>query len=400
MAEAKRDYYEVLGVSKSATDDELKKAYRKLAKKYHPDTNPGDTEAEAKFKEASEAYAVLSDADKRRQYDQFGHAAFEQGGGGPGGFGGFDFGGDMGDIFGDIFGDFFGGGRSRSQSYNGPMQGANVRINVRISFMESIFGVDKKFEMNIKDECPHCFGSGAKPGTKPETCTKCGGKGQVVYTQQSLFGMVRNVQPCPDCHGSGKIIREKCPDCSGTGFVKNKKTIEVSIPAGIDNGQSVRIRGKGEPGTNGGSRGDLLVNVTVDRHPIFRRQEYDIYSTMSISFAQAALGGNITIKTVDGDVTEYIKPGTQTDTRIRLRGKGVPTIRNKNIRGDHYVTLVVQVPERMTEEQKELLRKFDEAMNGGSVKADQTSGTGQNEEPKKKKKFFDKVKEAFDDLDD
>lgn len=400
MAETKRDYYEVLGVSKSATDDELKKAYRKLAKKYHPDTNPGDKEAEAKFKEASEAYAVLSDADKRRQYDQFGHAAFEQGGGGQGGFGGFDFSGDMGDIFGDIFGDFFGGGRSRSQSYNGPMQGANVRINVRISFMESIFGVDKKFEMNMKDECPHCFGSGAKPGTKPETCTKCGGKGQVVYTQQSLFGMVRNVQPCPDCHGSGKIIRERCPDCSGTGFVKNKKTIEVSIPAGIDNGQSVRIRGKGEPGTNGGSRGDLLVNVTVDRHPIFRRQEYDIYSTMSISFAQAALGGNITIKTVDGDVTEYIKPGTQTDTRIRLKGKGVPTIRNKNIRGDHYVTLVVQVPERMTEEQKDLLRKFDEAMNGGSTVNSQTSGSTQSEEPKKKKKFFDKVKEAFDDLDD
>ena len=400
MAETKRDYYEVLGVSKSATDDELKKAYRKLAKKFHPDTNPGDKEAEAKFKEASEAYAVLSDADKRRQYDQFGHAAFEQGGGGQGGFGGFDFSGDMGDIFGDIFGDFFGGGRSRSQSYNGPMQGANVRINVRISFMESIFGVDKKFEMNMKDECPHCFGSGAKPGTKPETCTKCGGKGQVVYTQQSLFGMVRNVQPCPDCHGSGKIIRERCPDCSGTGFVKNKKTIEVSIPAGIDNGQSVRIRGKGEPGTNGGSRGDLLVNVTVDRHPIFRRQEYDIYSTMSISFAQAALGGNITIKTVDGDVTEYIKPGTQTDTRIRLKGKGVPTIRNKNIRGDHYVTLVVQVPERMTEEQKDLLRKFDEAKNGGSTVNSQTSGSTQSEEPKKKKKFFDKVKEAFDDLDD
>ena len=401
MAEAKRDYYEVLGVSKSATDDELKKAYRKLAKKYHPDTNPGDKEAEAKFKEASEAYAVLSDADKRRQYDQFGHAAFEQGGGGPGGFGGFDFTGDMGDIFGDIFGDFFGGGRSRSsQSYNGPMQGANVRINVRISFMESIFGVDKKFEMNMKDECPHCFGTGAKPGTKPETCTKCGGKGQVVYTQQSLFGMVRNVQPCPDCHGSGKIIREKCPDCSGTGYVKNKKTIEVSIPAGIDNGQSVRIRGKGEPGTNGGSRGDLLVNVTVDRHPIFRRQEYDIYSTMSISFAQAALGGNITIKTVDGDVTEYIKPGTQTDTRIRLKGRGVPTIRNKNIRGDHYVTLVVQVPERMTEEQKDLLRKFDAAMNGGAAASGQASGTAQTEEPKKKKKFFDKVKEAFDDLDD
>ena len=401
MAETKRDYYEVLGVSKSATDDELKKAYRKLAKKYHPDTNPGDKEAEAKFKEASEAYAVLSDADKRRQYDQFGHAAFEQGGG-AGGFGGFDF-NDMGDIFGDIFGDFFGGGRSRSQSYNGPPQGANVRINVRISFMEAVFGVDKKFEMNMKDECPHCFGSGAKPGTKPETCTKCGGKGQVVYTQQSMFGMVRNVQPCPDCQGSGKIIREKCPDCSGTGYVRNKMTIEVSIPAGIDNGQSVRIRGKGEPGKNGGGRGDLLVNVSVDRHPIFRRQEYDIYSTMPISFVQAALGGDITIKTVDGDVVQNIKPGTQTDTRIRLKGKGVPTIRNKNIRGDHYVTLVVQVPEKLNNEQKELLRKFDESMNGGvsqTAQANKTSDGEKTEEPKKKKKFFDKVKEAFDDLDD
>ena len=401
MAETKRDYYEVLGVSKSATDDELKKAYRKLAKKYHPDTNPGDKEAEAKFKEASEAYAVLSDADKRRQYDQFGHAAFEQGGG-AGGFGGFDF-NDMGDIFGDIFGDFFGGGRSRSQSYNGPTQGANVRINVRISFMEAVFGVDKKFEMNMKDECPHCFGSGAKPGTKPETCTKCGGKGQVVYTQQSMFGMVRNVQPCPDCQGSGKIIREKYPDCSVTGYVRNKKTIEVSIPAGIDNGQSVRIRGKGEPGKNGGGRGDLLVNVSVDRHPIFRRQEYDIYSTMPISFVQAALGGDITIKTVDGDVVQNIKPGTQTDTRIRLKGKGVPTIRNKNIRGDHYVTLVVQVPEKLNNEQKELLRKFDESMNGGvsqTAQANKTSDGEKTEEPKKKKKFFDKVKEAFDDLDD
>ena len=403
MAETKRDYYEVLGVSKSATDDELKKAYRKLAKKYHPDTNPGDKEAEAKFKEASEAYAVLSDAEKRRQYDQFGHAAFEQGGG-AGGFGGFDFNAaDMGDIFGDIFGDFFGGGRSsRGGSYNGPMQGANVRINVRISFMEAVFGVDKKFAMNLKDECPHCHGTGAKPGTQPQTCSKCGGKGQVVYTQQSLFGMVRNVQTCPDCHGSGKIIKDKCTDCGGTGYIRNKKTIEVSIPAGIDSGQSVRIRGKGEPGTNGGARGDLLVNVTVDRHPIFRRQEYDIYSTMPISFVQAALGGEITIKTVDGDVTQTIKPGTQTDTRIRLKGKGVPTIRNKNIRGDHYVTLVVQVPEKLNNEQKELLRRFDDSLKGirpqesKSEKAEEPKG----KEGKKKKSFMDKVKEAFDDLDE
>ena len=347
-----------------------------------------------------EIFAVLSDADKRRKYDQFGHAAFEQGGGGAGGFGGFDFNAaDMGDIFGDIFGDFFGGGRSRGNTYNGPVQGANVRINVRISFMEAVFGVDKKFEMNLKDECPHCFGSGAKPGTKPETCSKCGGKGQVVYTQQSLFGMVRNVQTCPDCNGTGKIIKEKCPDCSGTGYVRNKKTIEVSIPAGIDNGQSVRIRGKGEPGKNGGGRGDLLVNVAVDRHPIFRRQEYDIYSTMPISFVQAALGGDITIKTVDGDVVQTIKPGTQTDTRIRLKGKGVPTIRNKNIRGDHYVTLVVQVPEKLNEEQKELLRKFDDSLNGVRPQ-DNTSEKPEETKGKKKKGFFEKVKEVIDDLDE
>ena len=397
MAETKRDYYEVLGVSKTATDAELKKAYRQLAKKYHPDINPGDKEAEAKFKEASEAYAVLSDPDKRRQYDQFGHAAFEQGGGGGyGGFGGFDFGGDMGDIFGDIFGDLFGGGRSR-KAYNGPMQGANVRINMRISFMEAVFGVDKRIEINLKDECPHCHGTGAKPGTQPETCPKCGGKGQVVYTQQSLFCTVRNVQTCPDCHGTGKIFREKCSDCGGTGYVKNKKTSEIPIPAGIDSGQSVRIRGKGEPGTNGGQRGDLLVGITVDRHPVFQRQDFDIYSTVPISFAQAALGGDIRIQTVDGDVTQNIRPGTQTDTRIRLKGKGVPTLRNKNVRGDHYVTLVVQVPERLNSEQKELIRKLDVSLRGGAVDAEEDGGQNGAPEHKKKKRFMDKVKEAFED---
>ncbi len=399
MAETKRDYYEVLGVSKTATDAELKKAYRQLAKKYHPDINPGDKEAEAKFKEASEAYAILSDPEKRRQYDQFGHAAFEQGGGagGFGGFGGFDFGGDMGDIFGDIFGDLFGGGRSR-RAYNGPMQGANVKINMRISFMEAVFGVDKRIEINLKDECPHCHGSGAKPGTQPETCPKCGGKGQVVYTQQSLFGAVRNVQTCPDCHGTGKIVKEKCVDCGGTGYIKNKKTIEIPIPAGIDSGQSVRIRGKGEPGTNGGPRGDLLVGITVDRHPIFQRQDFDIYSTVPISFAQAALGGDIKIQTVDGEIVQSIRPGTQTDTRIRLKGKGVPTIRNKNVRGDHYVTLVVQVPERLSNEQKELLRQFDASLRGEVADtAHSNPSDGSGTEHKKKKSFMDKVKEAFED---
>ena len=357
----KRDYYEVLGVSRTATDDEIKKAYRALAKKYHPDMNPGDKTAEVKFKEASEAYNVLSDPDKRRQYDQFGHAAFDGTGGA--GAGGFDFSGmDMGDIIGDIFGDLF-GGRSR-RSNNGPMQGANIRTAVRISFEEAVFGTEKELELTLKDDCKTCGGTGAKPGTHAETCSKCGGKGQVVYTQQSLFGMVRNVQACPDCKGTGKIIREKCSDCYGTGYVSSRKKIQVSIPAGIDSGQSVRIRGKGEPGTNGGPRGDLLVELEVSRHPIFQRQDYDIYSTAPISFATAVLGGDIKISTVDGEVVYNVKPGTQTDTRVRLREKGVPSLRNKSIRGDHYVTLVVQVPTGLNSEQKELLRKFDDAMKG------------------------------------
>ena len=389
MAENKRDYYEVLGVDRGADEATIKKAYRQLAKKYHPDMNPGDKEAEKKFKEASEAYAVLSDAEKRRQYDQFGHAAFEQGGGGAGGFGGFDFnGGDMGDIFGDIFGDPFGGGRSR-RANNGPMKGANVRTAVRITFEEAVFGCEKQLDLNLKDECKTCHGTGAKPGTSPETCPKCGGKGQIVYTQQSLFGTVRNVQTCPDCNGSGKIVKEKCADCHGSGYITNRKKIAVTIPAGIDNGQSIRIREKGEPGVNGGPRGDLLVEVQVERHPIFQRQDMNIYSTAPVTFAQAALGGQIHITTVDGDMAYDIKPGTQTDTKIRLKGKGVPSLRNKNIRGDHYVTLVVQVPTKLNEEAKEYLRKYDEAVNG-------KINDSKQEKPKKKS-FMEKIKETFED---
>ena len=386
MAENKRDYYEVLGVDRGADEATIKKAYRQLAKKYHPDMNPGDKEAEKKFKEASEAYAVLSDAEKRRQYDQFGHAAFEQGGGGAGGFGGFDFNsGDMGDIFGDIFGDLFGGGRSR-RANNGPMKGANVRTAVRITFEEAVFGCEKQLDLNLKDECTTCHGTGAKPGTSPETCPKCGGKGQIVYTQQSLFGTVRNVQTCPDCNGSGKIVKEKCADCHGSGYITNRKKIAVTIPAGIDNGQSIRIREKGEPGVNGGPRGDLLVEVQVERHPIFQRQDMNIYSTAPVTFAQAALGGQIHITTVDGDMAYDIKPGTQTDTKIRLKGKGVPSLRNKNIRGDHYVTLVVQVPTKLNEEAKEYLRKYDEAVNGKI-----------NDSKQEKKSFMEKIKETFED---
>jgi len=363
MAETKRDYYEVLGVPKDADEAAIKKAYRNLAKKYHPDANPGDKVAEEKFKEATEAYGVLSDQDKRRQYDQFGHAAFD-GTGGPGGFGGFDFSGaDMGDIFGDIFGDLFGGRAGRSRS-NGPMRGANVRTGIRITFEEAIFGCQKEIELSLKDECPKCHGTGAKPGTSPTTCPKCNGKGKIVYTQQSFFGQVQNVQTCPDCQGTGKIVKEKCPDCYGTGYISSRKKIQVTVPPGIDNGQSIRIAGKGEPGSNGGERGDLLVEMTVSRHPVFKRQETTIFSTVPVSFATAALGGPIRIKTVDGEIEYEVKAGTQTDTKVRLRGKGVPALRNKNIRGDHYVTLVVTVPEKLTEEQKEALKAFDDAMKG------------------------------------
>jgi len=391
MAESKRDYYEVLGVSKTASSDEIKHAYRTLAKKYHPDLNPGDKEAEAKFKEASEAYAVLSDDQKRHQYDQFGHAAFEQGAGG----GGFDFNGDMGDIFGDIFGDLFGGGRTSRRAYNGPIQGANVRINMRISFMEAVFGVEKNIEIGYKDECDSCHGTGAKPGTKPETCPKCHGTGQVTYTQQSIFGMVRNVQTCPDCNGTGQIIREKCPKCGGQGFKKIRKPLKVTIPAGVDNGISVRVAGFGEPGRNGGPRGDLLVALQVDSHPVFQRQDYDIYSSVPISFVEAALGGDIKIQTVDGEITQNIRPGTQTDTRICLRGKGVPSRRNKNSRGNHYVTLIVQVPTKLTAEQKELLQRFDDSVNGRPPAPEDTP----ENKGKKKKGIMNKIKETLEDIE-
>lgn len=393
MAETKRDYYEVLGVDKSADDAALKKAYRALAKKYHPDVNPGDAEAEKKFKEASEAYAVLSDPEKRRQYDQFGHAAFEQGGG-AGGFGGFDFNSmDFSDIFGDIFGDFFGGGSRRRRAGNGPMQGANVRKGVRITFEEAVFGCEKELDVVLKDPCPTCNGTGAKPGTSPETCPKCGGRGQVVYTQQSLFGTVQNVQTCPECHGSGKIIKEKCSDCGGTGYVSAKKKISVTIPAGIDNGQSIRIQGKGEPGINGGPRGDLLVEVTVSRHPVFERQDMHIFSTAPITFAQAALGADVRIKTVDGEVLYTVPAGTKTDTKVRLRGKGVPSLRNKQVRGDHYVTLVIQTPNHLSAEAKEALRRFDE-LTGGSLNQGKEADS---DKKGKKKSFMNKLKETFED---
>ena len=376
MAEQKRDYYEVLGVSKDADDAALKKAYRVLAKKYHPDANPGDKQAEAAFKEINEAYSVLSDPKKRAQYDQFGHAAFDprMGGGSGGGFyegSAADFGDIFGDLFGgggDIFGSFFGGGRGTQRAANAPMRGANVHATVRLSFEEAVFGCKKKITIDYKEECETCKGSGAKPGTSPETCPTCKGQGKIVKTSRTAFGTMQNVQVCPNCHGSGKIVKEKCTSCNGTGYKRVRKSFEVSIPAGIDNGLSVRMPQGGEPGVNGGERGDLLVECIVSPHPIFKRQESNIFSTVPISFATAALGGTIRINTVDGEVEYTVKAGTQTDTRVRLAGKGVPSLRNPKVRGDHYVTLVVEVPTKLNEQQRAALKSFDEAMQGGGKK--------------------------------
>lgn len=385
MAE-KRDYYEVLGVDKNADSATIKKAYRQLAKKYHPDANPGE-EAAAKFKEASEAYAVLSDDTKRKQYDQFGHAAFD----GSGGAGGFDFSGaDFSDIFGgfgDIFGDIFGGGRRSSRTNNGPMRGADVRVGITINFNEAVFGCKKEVSINFKETCSTCGGNGAKPGTSPETCTKCGGRGQYMSQQQTLFGTMQSVTTCTDCGGTGKVIKEKCPDCYGAGYIQKRKKVPVDIPAGIDDRQSIRITGQGEPGRNGGSRGDLLVDIRVIPSNEFERDGMDVYTKTYISYAQAALGGDIRVKTIDGDVKFPIKPGTQTGTRIRLKGKGICHVHNQNMRGNQYSTLVVKVPTKLSSEQKELIKKLDE-ISGNTLKEFEEETP--HEEKSSKKKFFKK----------
>lgn len=361
----KRDYYEVLGVDRNATDADIKRAYRKLAKQYHPDMNPGDHDAEVKFKEATEAYEVLSDKEKRSKYDQFGHSAFGSGAQG-GGFGGFtDF--DMGDIFGDIFGDFFGGGMGNRRR-NGPKKGADVRTNIQIEFEEAAFGIDKTLEVWVTDDCTTCHGTGAKPGTSPETCRHCNGTGQVKYSQNTLFGSMTSVKTCDICHGTGKIIKDACPECHGNGKVKNKKRIEVQIPGGIDSGQSIRLQGKGEVGERGGPNGDLLITVYVKPHEIFQRQGYDVYSSISISFTQAALGAEIEIPTLDGKESHKIKAGTQPETQFRLKGKGIPSLRNSAARGDQYVKVKVEVPTKLNEMQKKLLQEFAEVC-GESVES-------------------------------
>ena len=369
MAEQKRDYYEVLGVGRGASEDEIKKAYRKLAKKYHPDLNPGDAEAEKNFKEVNEAYEVLSDSNKKARYDQFGHAGvdpnFGAGGGGyGGGFGDFDF-GDLGDIFGSFFGGGFGGGR---QSRTGPQRGESLRVGLTISFEEAAFGCEKEVSIDRVDQCPTCKGSGCEAGTTPEVCTQCGGSGQVQQRRQTPMGIFATTTTCPKCGGKGKIIHSPCKDCNGTGQQRRRKTIKVSVPAGIDNGQTISLRGQGNAGKNGGPAGDLLIVITVRPHQLFRRDGNNVYCDAPITFTQAVLGGEMEIPTIDGKVKYDIPEGTQTGTTFRLKGKGIPNINGRG-RGDQYVTVFIETPKNLNREQKEALKKFSEALGEGNYEA-------------------------------
>ena len=365
MPDQKRDYYEVLGVSKGASDDEIKKAYRKLAKKYHPDMNPDNKEAEAKFKEVNEAYEVLSDKDKRAKYDQFGHAGVDPNfnpGGGFGGFGGFsgaDF-GDLGDLFGSFFGGGFGGGGQRS-ARTGPQRGDSLRANVTITFEEAAFGCEKTLELNRTEACDTCHGTGCEPGTTAEVCPDCRGSG-VVRIQRGGGAMIfSTTTTCSRCHGTGKLIHQPCKTCGGDGTVKKRRKITVTIPAGIDDGQVVNLRGQGAAGRNGGPAGDLLVGVTVKPHAFFQREGTSVFFEQQVSFAQAALGAELEIPTIDGKVKWTLPEGTQPGTTFRLRGKGIPDVHGRG-RGDQYVTVKVSVPVTMTNEQKDALRAFASAM--------------------------------------
>ena len=356
----KRDYYEVLGVSKGADEKEIKKAYRKLAMKYHPDRNPDNKEAEEKFKEINEAYEVLSDETKRRNYDQFGHEGVNgQGGFGGQGFGGFGGAGGFEDIFGDIFGDMFGGGFGGSgrQRRRGPERGADIRQSVTIDFEEAAFGKKVSIKLNRSEECNECHGSGAKPGTSKKTCPTCNGSGEVRTVQRTPFGNIASSRTCNECHGEGEIIESPCSKCHGTGSTRKVKTIEVDIPAGIDDGQMIKLSGQGEVGSKGGPRGDLYIVVNIRKHPLFTREGYDVYLEMPVSFSQVALGGEIEVPTLDGKVSYNVPAGTQTGTVFRLREKGIQKLRS-NSRGDQYVKVVVETPKHLTEKQKELLREL------------------------------------------
>ena len=380
MAENKRDYYEVLGLGKDASAEEIKKAYRKSAMKYHPDRNPGDKNAEEKFKEVGEAYEVLSDPDKKARYDQYGFAGvdpnFAAGAGGySGGFGGF---GDFGDL-GDIFGEFFGGGSRRGSAQNAPRRGENVVTRLELTFEEAAFGCEKEVSAQRIENCAACNGSGSADGVI-ETCSQCRGTGQVRSVQNFMGMQMQSTTTCPSCGGRGKVIKTPCNTCKGKGKVRKTNRVKVKIPAGVDQGQSVRVRGEGCVGSNGGPNGDLLAEVYIKRHPIFTREGFDVLCEVPITFAQAALGAKIQVPTLDGKVEFDLPEGTQTGKEFVLRDKGIPEVGNSRRRGSHRFTVVVETPTHLTKEQKDLLRQLE----------------GTTQETPKRKRFGDMVKDLFD----
>ncbi len=380
----KKDYYEVLGVDRSAGEDEIKKAYRKMAKKYHPDLHPGDAEAEKNFKEVNEAYEVLSDNDKKARYDQFGHAGVDPnfgagGGGGFGGFGGADF-GDLGDLFGSFFGGGFGGGRRADP--NAPRRGNDTSASVVLSFEEAAKGCAKKIKVTRIENCTECNGSGAEKGTKPTTCSTCRGTGRINVVQRTPFGQMQTQRACDSCRGTGKIIEKPCKTCNGKGRIRHTTEREINIPAGVDDGQYIRVGGAGDMGINGGPAGDLNVNISVRPHPIFERDGFDVFCEIPVTFTQAALGADIIVPTLDGKVKFTIHEGTQPGDEFKLKGKGIQRLRYSG-RGDQYVKIVVEVPKNLGKDQKELLKKFEESTDDNCYKT--------------RKTFFDKVKEFFKD---
>ena len=375
----KRDYYEVLGVGKDASEDEIKKAYRRLAKKYHPDLNPGDKDAEAHFKEVNEAYETLSNAEKRAKYDQFGHAGVDPNFGAGGGYaGGFDF-GDIGDIFSGL-GDIFGFGSSSGRR-NGPMRGSDIHIHQTISFEEAAKGCKKQVEASRIQSCGSCGGTGARKGTQPEACPHCHGTGTVRVSQRTPFGVMATSRPCEQCGGTGRIIKNPCPDCHGTGYVRKARKLEVDIPAGIDDGQVITLHGQGDYGRNGGPSGNLDISISVRPHPLFTRNGYDVWCEVPITFTQAALGSDVTVPTLDGKVSYHVPAGTQPGESFRLRGKGIQIL-NRMGRGDQYVKVTIEVPKNLNDKQKEILRQFEE-----------TTSDGGNYE--KRRSFFEKLKNAM-----
>ena len=382
----KRDYYEVLGVSKGASADEIKKAYRKLAMKYHPDYNPGDKTAEEKFKEINEANEVLSDPEKRKRYDQFGFAGVDPsyGAGQGGGFSGFGEGVDLGDIFGDIFGGGFGGfggfGGSSRANPNAPRKGHDIQASVILTFEEAAHGCSKKITLNRQQTCPDCNGSGCEAGSSPETCTQCGGRGYVVTQQRTPFGVMQSQQPCPHCGGRGTIIKNPCKTCRGTGKTSARKTLEVKIPAGIDDDQNIALRGQGDTGSNGGPAGDVIVHVTVKRDAVFERDGYDVYVRVPITYSQAVLGAEIEVPTVDGKVAQRMPEGTQSGTKFRLRGQGIQYLNGRG-RGDQYVIVEVEIPKKLNRTQREALKAFEDSLK--------------DENYEKRKGFFKNLRDRF-----